>query len=100
MSPRTEPCFLTLNHLATWFTVISRIKIEGIADSVYKDALVEFEENFSCRCFYLLSGAASSKAADWECVIGNEDCSQPKVHTLITLHPRVHSFTMHFGIGF
>ena len=65
MSLRTEPCFLTLNHHA-WFTVIGRIKIEGIADSVYKNALVEFEEGDSelspCRCFYSLSGATSSKA--------------------------------------
>jgi len=52
--------------MATWFTVIGRIKIEGIADSVYKNALVEFEEGDSelspCRCFYSLSGATSSKA--------------------------------------
>jgi hypothetical protein len=48
MSPRTEPCFLTLNHLATWFTLIGHIKIEGIAiDFVYKKALVEFEEGDS-----------------------------------------------------
>ena len=44
--------------MATWFTVIDRIaQIKGIADSVYRDALVEFEEGdsefSSCRCFYV-----------------------------------------------
>ncbi|KAN0072089.1 hypothetical protein V8E54_009818 [Elaphomyces granulatus] len=52
--------------MATWFTVIGRIRIEAIADSAYKNALIEFEEGdselSSCRCFYSLSGATSSKA--------------------------------------
>jgi hypothetical protein len=36
--------------MATWFTVIGRIaQIEGISDSNYKNALVEFEEGDSAE---------------------------------------------------
>ena len=53
--------------MATWFTVIGRIaQIEGIADSAYKNALVEFEEGDSeprAAASTSLSGATFSKAA-------------------------------------
>ena len=54
--------------MATWFTVIGRIaQIEGIADSAYKNALVEFEraiQNFPrAAASTSLSGATFSKAA-------------------------------------
>ena len=44
--------------MATWFTIIGRFaQIEGIANSAYMNALVEFEERdsdlSSCRCFYV-----------------------------------------------
>ncbi|KAN0066910.1 hypothetical protein V8E54_008351, partial [Elaphomyces granulatus] len=52
------PFLLRYLPMATWFTVIGRIaQIEGIADSAYKNALVEFEEGdselSSCLCFYV-----------------------------------------------
>jgi hypothetical protein len=44
--------------MATWSTVVGRVaQIEGIADSIYRNALIEFEEEdsdfSSCRSFYI-----------------------------------------------
>ncbi|KAN0074393.1 hypothetical protein V8E54_008330 [Elaphomyces granulatus] len=75
--------------MATWFTVIGRIaQIEGIADSAYKNALVEFEEGdselSSCRCFYVAFwGDLLESGRDYVIfgtgrLTGNEDCTQPK----------------------
>jgi hypothetical protein len=87
--------------MATWFTVIGRIaQIEGISDSNYKNALVEFEEGDSAekepsswRSFYvtfwgdLLDSGRSYIIFGTGRLTGNEDCTQPKVRflTLITL---------------
>jgi hypothetical protein len=82
--------------MATWFTVIGRIaQIEGIADSAYKNALVEFEEGdselSSCRCFYVAFwGDLLESGRDYVIfgtgrLTGNEDCTQPKVRGLT--HP-------------
>ncbi|KAN0068595.1 Ankyrin repeat-containing domain protein [Elaphomyces granulatus] len=69
--------------------VIGRIaQIEGIADSAYKNALVEFEEGdselSSCRCFYVAFwGDLLESGRDYVIfgtgrLTGNEDCTQPK----------------------
>jgi hypothetical protein len=82
--------------MATWFTVIGRIaQIEGIADSAYKNALVEFEEGdsdlSSSRCFYvafwgdLLESGREYVIFGTGRLTGNEDCTQPKVRGLT--HP-------------
>jgi hypothetical protein len=103
--------------MATWFTVIGPYiaQIEGIFNSGYKNALVEFEDGnskiSSCRCFYvvfwcdLLESGRSYVIFGTGHLTGNEDYSQPKVRGLtslmiIPLRPRVHSSTVQFGIGF
>ena len=79
--------------MATWFTVVGRVaQIDSIADSLYKNALIEFEEgdsNFSsCRSFYvafwgdlLLSGRIYVIFGTGR-LTGNENCTQPKVRAL------------------
>ena len=82
--------------MATWFTVIGRIaQIEGIADSAYKNALVQFEEGdselSSCRCFFvaflgdLLESGREYVIFGTGWLTGNEDYTQPKVRGLT--HP-------------
>jgi hypothetical protein len=82
--------FLHYLPMATWFTVIGRVaQIEGIADSAYKNALVEFEEGdselSSCRCFYaafwgdLLESGRDYVIFGTGRLTGNDDCTQPKV---------------------
>ena len=76
-------------------TVIGRIaQIECIADSAYKNALVECEgdsELSSCRCFYvafwgdLLESGRGYVIFGTGRLTGNEDCTQPKVRGLT--HP-------------
>jgi hypothetical protein len=82
--------------MATWFTVVGRIaQIEGISDSNYKNALVEFEEGdsagkepSSCRSFYVafwgdLFDSGRSLYYLWNRrLTGNEECTQPKVRFL------------------
>jgi|HubBroStandDraft_2_1064218.scaffolds.fasta_scaffold97143_1 hypothetical protein len=81
--------------MSTWFTVIGRIAlIEGISNSSYKNALVEFEEGDSelsaCRCFYvafwgdILESGRNYVIFGTGRLTGNEDCSQPKVRCLIS----------------
>ena len=83
--------------MATWFSVIGRIaQTEGIADSCYRNALIEFEEGnsdeSSCRSFYvafwgdlLLSGRCYFISGIGR-LTGNENCAQPKVRFLSYLY--------------
>lgn len=75
--------------MSTWFTVIGRIaQIEGMSNTSYKNALVEFEEGDSdystCRCFYvafwgdILQSGRNYVIFGTGRLTGNEDCSQPK----------------------
>jgi hypothetical protein len=99
-----EPCF---NYpsiiMSTWITVIGRIaQIEGISNSSYKNALVEFEEGDSdlstCRCFYVafwgdvLESGRNYVIFGTGRLTGNEDCSQPKVRFLISPYDNVTTF--------
>ena len=81
--------------MSTWFTVIGRIaQIEGMSNTSYKNALVEFEEGDSdystCRCFYvafwgdILQSGRNYVIFGTGRLTGNEDCSQPKVRFLIS----------------
>jgi hypothetical protein len=83
--------------MATWFTVVGRIALtEGIADSLYKNALVEFDEGdtagietTSWRSFYvafwgdLLETGRSYVIFGTGRLTSNEECSQPKVSIFI-----------------
>jgi hypothetical protein len=107
--------------MATWITVIGRIaQIEGISDSLYKNALVEFEEGETSgkdpsvwRSFYiafwgdLLETGRSYVIFGTGRLTSNEDCTQPKVRFLsypyhstiyVWYHPCGHSPTAHFVI--
>jgi hypothetical protein len=60
--------------MATWFTVVGRVaQIDSIADSLYKNALIEFEEgdsNFSsCRSFYVALFIRQSNNSATYCVV-------------------------------
>jgi hypothetical protein len=82
--------------MATRFTVVGRIaQIEGIADSNYKNALVEFEEGdsagdepLSWRSFYVAFWGDLLTSGRIYVILGtgrltsNEDCTQPKVRLL------------------
>ena len=79
--------------MATWFTIIGRIvQIEGISDSNYKNALVEFEEGDPtekelslCRNFYIAFWGELFDSGRSYIIFGtgrltsNEQCDQPKV---------------------
>jgi hypothetical protein len=101
--------------MSTWFTVIGRVaQIEGIPNSSYKNALVEFEEGDSelstCRCFYvafwgdILSSGRNYVIFGTGRLTGNTDCSQPKVRCLISPYDNDATFSIltlpavHFGI--
>jgi hypothetical protein len=98
--------------MATWFTVVGRVaQIEGISDSNYKNALVEFKEGdraeedpSSWRSFYVAFYGALLESGRRYIIFGtgrltgNEDCTQPNVRfltlppTMVPHHPVVYSF--------
>jgi hypothetical protein len=92
-APQNYIIFLINNKMATWFTVVGRVaQIDGIADSLYKNALIGFEEGDSnsslCRSFYvafwgelLLSGRIYVIFGTGR-LTGNGSCTQPKVRAL------------------
>jgi hypothetical protein len=94
--------------MATWFTVVGRVaQIEGIADSIYRNALIEFEEGdsdfSSCRSFYvafygdlLLSGRIYVIFGTGR-LTGNESCTQPKVRALYPGIYYFHYFNVRIG---
>jgi hypothetical protein len=92
----TGTAIIPSTTMATWFTVVGRIaQVEGIADSRYKNALIEFEEGdmelSSCRSFYVAFWGDLLESGRTYIILGtarltsNEDCSQPKVRILF--HP-------------
>ena len=96
ISSRAKPDIILSTTMATWFTVIDRVaQIEGIVNSRYKNALIEFEEGdmelSSCRSFYVAFWGDLLESGGSYVILGpgrltsNEDCSQPKVRVLF--HP-------------
>ena len=92
--------------MSTWFTMVGRIaQIEGISNSSYKNALVEFDEGDSnsstCRCFYvafwgdILESGRNYVIFGTGRLTGNEDCSQPKVRFLISPYDNAHIYLLY-----
>jgi hypothetical protein len=94
----------TVIVMATWFTIIGRVaQIEGISDSFYKNALIEFQEGsptdentFSWRTFYitfwgdLMESGRSYLIFGTGRLTGNDESTPPKVRFL----PYPWSFTI------
>ena len=80
--------------MATWFVVVGRIpQVEGIPDSVYKNALCEFEEgernsrDGEIRTFYIAFYGSTEWPElhhFWKCRLPtNNECKAPKVSLLL-----------------
>jgi hypothetical protein len=85
--------------MATWFFVVGRIlQVEGIPDSIYKNALCEFEEGDrdsregEMRTFYiafygdLLQSGRSYMIFGTGRLPGNNECIAPKVCFLLYIY--------------